>query len=136
MSVNNGQHTKSGSRATVSGTTVYSMSLLPVWFRSSSVKSKNIISLFLIFYRGIYRKHPIYEILRNFLVLLAMLTADTALTMEQGCTNPGRQAAQATEVCKVVPNMCRWSVWNLCHSPFWLLELCDDQLISGKFLYP
>jgi hypothetical protein len=51
----------------------------------------------------------------SFVLLLAMWRADTALTIEQGCTNPGRQAAQATEVCKVVPNMCRLSVWDLCH---------------------
>jgi hypothetical protein len=33
----------------------------------------------------------------------------------QGCPSPMRQIARTTEFCMLVPNICRFSVWNLYH---------------------
>ena len=37
------------------------------------------------------------------------------ISIEQRCTNLGRQVAVATEFCTVVPNILGFSVWNLLH---------------------
>jgi hypothetical protein len=41
------------------------------------------------------------------------LSSESDVNISQECTNPGRQAAMATNFCKVAPNICGSYEWNL-----------------------
>jgi hypothetical protein len=45
------------------------------------------------------------------------VTVEGLMGVRQGCINPGRQVAQATKYCTVVPNICGSSVSNLLRQP-------------------
>ena len=55
--------------------------------------------------------------------LVAKSSTDTRKYLIQGCTNPWRQLAWATEHRKVAPDICGPSIWNVLHVATWHLQL-------------
>jgi hypothetical protein len=55
----------------------------------------------------------------------------------QGCTNSRLQVALPTKFCKVAPNICGSSVWNLLHVMLLALKILRQLLgFFEKFVHP
>jgi hypothetical protein len=66
---------------------------------------------------------------------------EAVVSLTQGCTNRGRQVARDTKFCRVWPNICGSSVWNMLHitllAPIilrWLLDVLEN-LFTPALIY-